>query len=529
MILAGTFGELRTTHFHSGIDIKTQKKTGLKVHVAAEGYISRIKISNWGYGKALYITHPNGYTTVYAHLSKFNKNIEEYIKKRQYRIESFETQAFPKPNELKISKDEIIGFSGNSGSSSAPHLHFEIRNTKTEKIINPMLFGLTPSDTKKPNISHLRAFVYGDSSHVNTSNINLPIAMNQVETGVYTSSTITAYGKIGFGINTYDRLDGALNKNGVYKIKMIVNGKKYYEHEMETFAFHESKYLDLLIDYPYYAQHKRKYQKTHIHPLSKLKIFKNTKEKGYLNIVDGKDYTVQILVSDFKKNTSVINFNIKGEKKQPKINKKKETTPYYLEFAKKNSFTKDYVQVDFPKNSFYENFYLNLDVSDSIATIHKPILPIHKSYTLSFNISNLSDSIKEKSYIASIVNKKYFNYCNTIKSDSIFKTTTKSLGKFTLKTDTVNPEIYKCSFYKNQNLKNYRYLSIHAKDKDSGLKTYRGEIDGEWILMEYNSKTNKFTYDFNDKKLNPGKHLFTFVAKDNVNNTTEYSSLFYIK
>lgn len=529
IILAGTFGELRTAHFHSGIDIKTQRKVGLNVHTAAEGYISRIKISNWGYGKALYITHPNGYTSVYAHLSKFNKNIEAYIKKRQYRTESFETQAFPRANELKVSKDEIIAFSGNSGSSSAPHLHFEIRSSKTEKIINPMLFGLIPSDTKKPNISHLRAYVYGDSSHVNLSNINIPINIKKLQNGLYKASSINAYGKIGFGINTYDMLDGALNKNGVYQIEMFVNGKTYYKHKLETFSFSESKYLDLLIDYPYYATYKRKYQKTHIHPLSRLQIFQKTKEKGYLNIKDKKDYTVKIVVSDFIGNKATIDFNIKGKKAISKIKKKTETTPYYIEYNKKASFKKSYVKIDFPKNSFYENFYLNFKVADSIVTIHKPKLPIHRSYTLSFNVSNLPDSIKEQSYIANIVNKKYYNYRSTIKNDSIFKTTTKTLGQYTLRTDKKNPEIYKCSFYNNQKLTNYRYLSIHAKDTDSGLKSFRGEIDGKWVLMEYNTKTHKFTYDFNDKKLKPGKHLFTFVVKDNVNNTTEYSSTFYIK
>lgn len=529
IILAGTFGELRTAHFHSGIDIKTQRKIGLNVHVAAEGYVSRIKISNWGYGKALYVTHPNGYTSVYAHLSKFSKKIEAYIKKRQYRTESYETQAFPRPNELKISKDEIIAFSGNSGSSAAPHLHFEIRNSKTEKIINPMFFGLTPSDSKRPNVSHLRAYVYGDSSHVNLSNINIPISIRKNQNGSYTASTIEAYGKIGFGINTYDMLDGALNKNGVYKIEMRVNGKTYYKHELETFSFNESKYLDLLIDYPYYAKHRRKYQKTHIHPLSRLQIFQKTKEKGYLNIEDQKDYAVQIIVSDFKKNKATLNFNIKGKKAKAKIKKEADITPYFIDFKKNMSFNEKYVNVSFPKNSFYENFYLNFNVSDSIATIHKPNLPIHKSFTLSFNVSNLPDSIKKKSYIASVVNKKYFNYCNTLKNDSIFKTTTKSLGKYTLKSDYKAPSIYKCSFYKNQNLTHFRYLSIYVKDTDSGLKTYRGEIDGKWILLEYNTKTHKFTYDFNDKKLKPGKHLFTFVAKDNVHNISEFSSTFIIK
>ena len=528
IILAGTFGELRTGHFHSGIDIKTQRKTGLKVHTAAEGYVSRIKISNWGYGKALYITHPNGYTSVYAHLKKFSKKIEAYIKKRQYRLETFETQAFPRINELKISKNEVIAFSGNSGSSAAPHLHFEIRNTKTEKIINPMFFGLNIPDTRTPNISHLRAYVYGDSSHVNLSNIHLPLSLKKINSNTYQSSTLNAFGTIGFGINTYDLQNGAINKNGVYKIEMFVNGKLYYKHELETFAFHESKYLDLLIDYPFYAKYRRKYQKTHIHPLSKLQIFHKTKEKGYLNVKDGKTYVVKIVVSDFKKNKATINFNVKGTKAISKINEVKEKSPYFVKFNKTNSFQKDYAKVTIPKNAFYENFYLDFNVKDSIISVHKPNLPIHKSYTLSIKVWDLPKEIREKAYIAQI-NGKYLNYCNTVKTDTIFKTSTKSLGDFTLKTDTKNPEVYKCNLYNGRTLHKPKHLTIHVKDRDSGLKSWRGEIDGKWILMEYNTKSHQLTYDFNDKKLNPGKHLFTFVAKDNVNNSTEYSAEFFIK
>lgn len=529
IILAGTFGELRTAHFHSGMDLKTQQKEGLNVHTAAEGYVSRIKVSNWGYGKALYITHPNGYTTVYAHLKKFNKNIEAYIRKNQYRLEKEEIQLFPKKEVLPIQTDEIIAYSGSTGGFIAPHLHFEIRSTKTEKIINPMHFGLIPKDTKKPRINHLRAYAFNDSSSVNTSNIALPINFKHMASGTYIASEVKAYGKIGFSLNTYDQQDGALNKNGIYKLEMLVNGKKQFEHKVETFSFDESKYINLLIDYPYYGEHKRKYQKTYIHRENKLSTYNRKLGKGEISIEDGKAYQIQIRVSDFVGNISELTIPVRGVKKTPVIMDEKKQTNYYIKKNQENSFKINKVKIKFPKNVFYNNLYLDITEKDSIISIHKPIVPLHKSYTITFDVSAYSKEQKDKMYIASVVKNKYYNYCSTTKNDSLFSTSTRSLGDFKLHSDKNAPIIEKCSFYENQNLSNYHYFSIKVTDKESGLKKYRGEIDDKWIRMELNVKTNKLTFDFDDIELVKGNHTFSLIAMDNVGNTRTFTSTFQTK
>ncbi|MEI6864786.1 M23 family metallopeptidase [Flavicella sp.] len=529
MILSGTFGELRTSHFHSGIDLKTQQKEGLKVYTAAEGYVSRIKISNWGYGKALYITHPNGYTTVYAHLKNFNKTIEKYIHSYQYKKEKEEIQLFPEKSELLIEKDEIIAYSGSTGGFIAPHLHFEIRNTKTAKIINPMHFGFIPPDSKAPVINHVRAYMFNDSSHVNSSNIEIPINFKQDRTGVYQTDRINAYGKIGFAINTFDRLDGALNKNGIYKLEMFVNGKKTFEHKVETFSFDESKYINLHIDYSFYAEHKRKYQKTYIHPENKLSTYLRTKEKGYLQIEDKLNYQVVIKVTDFVGNLSELTIPIIGKKMIPKIKKEKSKTAFYIDKEQSKEITIETVKIYFPKNSFYDSSYLDISLKDNLLKVHTPNIPLNKSYRISFNVKNLSKEQRDKMYIARVVNNKYYNYCNTVKTDSTFMTTTKKLGNYKLHSDMEPPVISHCSFYKNQNLSNNRFFNIRVIDKTSGLKEYRGEIDGKWVRMELNVKTNTLTFDFNDLELKKGKHTFTLVAMDNVGNTSSFTSLFLLK
>jgi hypothetical protein len=225
LVLSGTFAELRSNHFHSGLDIKTNGKEGLEVYSIAEGYVSRIKISRYGYGKALYITHPNGYTSVYAHLQKFSPTIEQYIKRQQYLKEQFEIELFPKPSTLVIDADEMIAYSGNSGGSSGPHLHFEIHD-KHERPINPMLFGFDIKDTTAPELYQLYAYPISNRSHVEGNQEKKKIRLRKQANGNYIAEPIKAFGTIGFGIVANDRQDYAANKNGVYKIEAFFNGKK---------------------------------------------------------------------------------------------------------------------------------------------------------------------------------------------------------------------------------------------------------------------------------------------------------------
>ena len=213
LILSGTFAELRTNHFHSGIDLKTNQREGINVLASAEGYISRIKVSHWGFGKAIYITHPNGFTTVYGHLQKFSNRIENYIKKEQYKNESFEVEVFPSSKELPVSKKELIAYSGRTGGFMAPHLHFEIRDTKTEETINPLYFGFNFSDTTKPKINTLVAYSLDETSHINAINSPVQLTLTKAANGDLIANSITAFGNIGFGINAYDQLNAAPNQN----------------------------------------------------------------------------------------------------------------------------------------------------------------------------------------------------------------------------------------------------------------------------------------------------------------------------
>ena len=303
--LSGTFGELRSNHFHSGMDIKTLQKEGYDVLASAEGYVSRIKISHYGYGKALYITHPNGYSTVYAHLQRFSPKIEAYIKKRQYEKQSYEIEVFPTSTDLNVQQGELIAFSGNSGSSGGPHLHFEIRDGNSRPM-NPMLFNIDIKDTTAPIINSLWVYPQDDNSHVNGDANKQKLRLIPQQDGSYTAEKIKACGNLGFGISTVDRQDYAPNKNGIYKIDTQINGNPNFSIQMDRFSFSETRYLNRMIDYEYFKDYKSRVQMLFVQENNPLSVYKNLENNGYLSITDEHSFTYTIIVSDFSGNERIV-------------------------------------------------------------------------------------------------------------------------------------------------------------------------------------------------------------------------------
>jgi len=280
IILSGTFGELRSNHFHSGLDIKTKQKEGFEVFAIGDGYVSRIKIQHWGFGKALYVTHTNGYTSVYAHLKKLAPKLEAYLKKQQYNKESYEIQLYPKADELVLKKGEVIAYSGNSGSSGGPHLHFEIRDAAS-KPMNPMLFGIDVKDSHHPTVNGVFVYALSDSAQVNSSNKMVQLQLKKgKENNSFIADKIFASGEIGLGINSYDRQDLAFNKNGIYQLESFVNGVKNFSYDFQKFSFGESRYINTLIDYSRFKKKRQRVQRCFVTAANKLSIYDDVVNDG---------------------------------------------------------------------------------------------------------------------------------------------------------------------------------------------------------------------------------------------------------
>ncbi|MRH99064.1 peptidoglycan DD-metalloendopeptidase family protein [Kriegella sp. EG-1] len=529
LILAGSFGELRSNHFHSGIDIKTQQRQGLPIHAIGDGTVTRIKIAHWGYGKVIYIAHPNGYTSVYGHLQKFSPEIEDYIKKVQYKKRSYEVEIFPDFGEVKVDIGQIIAYSGNTGSSSGPHLHFEIRSSISEKPTNPLLYGLEVLDATNPSLVKLFGYPLSEDAQINNGSTRTAINFKRQKDGTFKADDVTAIGTIGFGMVAFDRQDLAANKNGIYSATQTINGKVFSEYIFETFSFLETRYINTLIDYDYYGKYRQKIQKLFKTSSNKLSIYSQLYNNGKIEIKEGLDYNVEILLRDFEGNKVKAIIPVHGKREVLKNIHETEKTENFIIAKKPNNYDLGAANVYFPSNTFYDNFYIDLKKGKDTVTIHNSRVAAHRNFTITFDVSKYSKEERKQLFIARLGKNNKPSYSSTYKRGETFTTRTRNLGTYTLAKDTIAPKIKASNFKEKQWLNNYSYLRLRISDDLSGIDSYSATLNGEWILMEYEPKKNTITYNFDDKILDKKDCTLKVEVTDNVGNTATFTSTFYRK
>lgn len=526
MQLSGNFGELRPNHFHAGFDFKTNQKEGLNVHAAADGYVSRIKISTVGYGKAIYITHSNGFTTVYGHLQKAVGQIQNKIIELQYAEKKYEIEAYFKPGDLPITKGEIIALSGNTGGSEGPHLHFEFRDSKTEKIINPLFFGLELQDTRKPIISNLLVYPIDNNSVVNQSKRPVLLSLSLQKDGTYISEKVEATGKIGFGINAIDQDDVSFNSNGVYKTQLFSNGKPIFGYEFDEMVFDEARYVNAFIDYFRYKKTHQRVQKLFMNQVYNWNNIYQNSDNGISNVTPNFMETQRIEVSDYFENKTIIAIPIIYSSKPALIPEEIKTTKYFVKAKSDSNFEKDNVSVYFPAGTFYEDFYLNFDVRNNILYLHEDVVPAHSNFTIAFEDTKSSEDDKKKMFIAALNGNK-LSYITTKLVGNTFSCKTKTLGQFTLAKDSLAPKITIAKSIEGKWITDKKSIQLSISDDLSGIKTYNGYLNDKWVLFEYESKTNKITHNFNDELLLEGANKLKVVVTDNIGNSTIFETQFF--
>lgn len=525
---SGTFGELRGNHFHSGLDYKTQQRIGLPVFAVADGYISRIKVSTFGYGHALYITHPNGFTTVYGHLSAYEGKIREYVKKKQYTQKKFEVEFFPTAAELPVVKGDLVAFSGNTGGSGGPHLHFEYRDTKTEKTLNPLLFGLNQElvDTKAPSVNSIVAYSISDDAVVNASQRPIVIALSLQKDGTYLAGKIAAKGDIAFALDAYDTSDNNYSKNGVYKVETFLNGARLYGYQFDAFSFDESRYINNFIDYERYKRTKQRYQKLFYKNSYPFSIISGNAKNGQISVKDGDNFTYRIEVSDFNNNKTIINIPIAYSGLEAKYLREDVKTPYFIKASNDHNYTRDNISVFIPANAFYDDFYLNFDVKDNVLDLHDDTVPAHNNITITFDVSGIPNLDQKKTFIARMDGAKA-EYFTTTRKGNLFSIKTKDLGKFLLMTDTAGPRIYKPNFATGSTIDKLDTISVYIQDDLSGIKEYNGYLNGKWILMKYDYKTKLLVHDLSDMIYDEGRNDLKIIVSDNIGNSTTFETHFF--
>ncbi|WP_172916779.1 M23 family metallopeptidase [Capnocytophaga canis] len=525
LLLSGNFGELRGSHFHAGVDFKTQGKEGLKIYAIEGGYVSRIKVGAYGYGKALYVTHPDGNTSVYAHLQKFSPDIEKYIKKRQYARKSFEIEAYPKAIELPVKKGELIAYGGNTGSSGGPHLHFEIRDSSA-RAMNPLLFGYDILDEIPPSVYQLVGYSLGGDSQIEKSQLPRQINMTKQSDGSYLADKITACGSIGLGIQSIDKQNDTYHICGVYRVTLEINGIVHFQYVFDKLDFTEARYINVFSDYEQYVDKKTRIQLLYKKAGNRIStIYRNIKNNGHIDVQDGMSYLATISVEDIKGNTTRIVLPIEG--KQQEIIEPKPIAEGKLLVAKRDQFyTFENGNVYFPENTFYNDFMIQIDSKNDTLSLHHPREAVHKQFTLNIENKKFTEEETAQVFIAYLNEKNRPSAERTTYKNGVFTAKTRNLGRFTLMKDTIPPTVRPVNF-KNNGLLNASTLKVEIKDDLSGIGSYSASLNGEWILFEYDPKTRMLTFDFSDieaKKTDTYK--LEMIVKDGVGNVQKLNVSF---
>ena len=531
--LSGTFGELRTNHFHSGIDIKTNRVEGLNIYSYEKGYISRIQVSTYGYGKAIYITHPDGKITVYAHLSKFSEKIQNYVKDIQYKRKKFAIKVYPKESEILIEKNEIIGYSGNTGSSSGPHLHFELRD-KNNMPVNPLKYrNIEIIDTIIPSLKgvYYKELKYNNGKLEDNYSRFKKIKFIENDNGKYLTDTIYTNGVIGFGVNSFDLMNNSNNFYGLNKIITKINDSVNFKINFDKFSFDEWTYINTYVDYAYFKRTNDKVQKLYIENINPLNLYDRSLGDGALKLNDSKNILInyKIILFDFNNNTTVINIPIVStDQRKEEIFQKKGNINIQNNLDKKIRLENYFVE--FKKGTFDYNTSLTISESNNTINIDNDTIPLRKPFTIKYSLKNIDDSRKKYLYLGMKGPKNYHYFISSEKFNDSIIGHAKKLGKFKILTDSIPPDINFYNLKNDQWISNRKKLTIKIIDNESGIKSFNGWINNKWILLEYESKKNMLTYDFEDKvNSNDSKNELVVSVKDNCGNVSMKKITFYRK
>ena len=536
--LAGSFGEIRRNHFHSGIDIRTGGAEGKPVYAIADGYVSRVNISGAGFGKALYISHPNGYTSLYAHLQRYAGPIAAWVKSYQYSKESFTMDVEVQPGILKVKKGDLIAYSGNSGASGGPHVHFEIRDSKTQEIVDPLDFGFVIPDNSKPGITFLSIYPQDNNALINFSNhpVTLPVTGNAGFYSIKQHDTVKVTGNVIFGIATSDVSEGGF-KTGVNVIQLSVDGVTVFSQDINRFAFSETRYVNSIIDYPAFVQNNRKIQRSYIAPNNKLGVYNEVKNRGIVHFSDSKAHKIKYIVKDAFGHSSELVFWVKshpppnaGARPGNVGDAGKGAGQNLFTYKNDNQFVRGNLKFEVPKEAVYEDYSFiyeeSVSVRGSYSTVHhlhNKLTPLHTWCNLSIKSENIPPKLTSKALIVLVGAGDKFSATGGKWENGWVTTRIREFGNYTITIDTEPPVIKPGNIFKNKNIRKQSSIRMIISDNLAGIDSYRGTLNGKWILMEYDAKSRSLVYAFDDH-IKTGKNQFVLTVTDAVGNSSRYEA-----
>ena len=525
---AAYFGDVRSNHFHSGLDLRTQQTEGKNVYAVADGFVSRIRISAYGFGYALYLDHPDGHTSVYGHLQRYTSRIAAFALLKQAEAESFELDIKLKPTDLPVKKGDIIALSGNTGGSEGPHLHFELRDTKTEQILNPMLLGIRFPDHRAPVIKRL--FIYKKEGYQAwQATQSLPVAGSGSTFYCTTPMPLRLEGRFGIGIQAEDWDDVSGGPDGFYSMEVKLDGKLIFKQELDHFSFSETRYVNAAIDYEQKVNSGKVTQFCFLQPGNAMSIFNTTIGNGLIQLSDSSLHIVKIELKDQAGNSSALQLFVQGRLPLVASQKNTATYPNIFPYNKANHFENEEIKVDIPAGYLYDTLAFEYSKSSgtprmvsNIHHLHNRKTPVHSFYTVSIK-AQIPERLQSKACIVSVSESLVAISEGGAYALGAVSTTTKSFGNFAVMLDTIAPRIAALNIKNGHRSVIGSNLRFVMSDNLSGIKSYKGSLDGKWVLLVHEGKNNVLTFTV-PSGLSKGKHAFQIVLTDKCGNSTTYST-----
>jgi murein DD-endopeptidase MepM/ murein hydrolase activator NlpD len=527
---AGSFGELRPNHFHAGLDFRTNQRDGYPVHAAADGFVSRLKVQFGGFGNAVYITHPNGFTTVYGHLQSFSPELAKLVHDYQVQTKTDMVDFNLLPMQVPVTKGQVIALSGHTGAVAGPHVHFEVRDTQTEQTINPQLFGLTVTDHIPPVLGTACIYRFNDGPFSErTQRQFLGVVGSAGHYRLVNPAIIDVSGNVGFGITADDMNNTSGSHNGVYSIQLNVDGKTVFTFAAERFAFDQTHAINAFIDYPEFLNSHRFIQKCFILPGSKITLYPQSINRGVVSFTDDSLHDVQYVVRDIAGNTSTLNLKVRSHSKTIYPVELFKMPGTFFPYDKDNTFSNDKVKVSIPAGNLYDSMnFVFADQPKKPGTYSDTYQlgdrydPINDTYDLWIKPDTTAPGWRaDKAVIVNADGECIVgNY-----EDGYVKAQAKGFGSYYVKLDTEAPRIVPVNITNGANMAAKKAIELRISDNLSGIKTYMGYVDGQWVLMHWDFKSRILSYIFDET--NPrGKHTFELNVTDQKDNTATFKADF---
>ena len=543
--IVANFGELRPNHYHMGLDCRTDQRVNMPVVAAADGYIAKVKIEPFGFGRCIYINHPNGLTTVYAHLNNFNAPLEKYITDQQYKLKRWAVFLDIPAGMFPVKQGDFIAFSGTTGGSQGPHTHFEIRDTKTDNVLNALLFNMPIKDNIPPDILRLAVYDRTKSTYEQSPKV---YSLKKVN-GEYTvagGKLIMPSGKVSFAITAFDRYTGSTNHNGIYQAVISDNGKTVCGFQLDSISYNETRYVNANIDYKTKAN-----GGPYLQHLSRLpgyinSVYKSDGSDGIISLNDNSEHQIKIAVSDANGNSSLLNFSISAPAGNTPTANIVDKNKLIFKPGFVNVFENDNVSFYLPENALYDSFEFNYKELPApgrniVYQLHNPSVPLQTYFPIKikddFSLADTGKIVMERSYGG----KKDFvkaayqpNPMNSLKDlgnykaiadaknnylRAWYKASFREFGNFQLLVDNTPPVVTPVGFHDGINASKLSRILFSVSDNTEEIKSFTALLDGEWLRFT-NDKAKNFIYIF-DEHCAPGSHELKVTVEDQVGNITE--------